>query len=239
MVKNFLKEITPILLEKNNINSKNFIATLVFGSWNHGLKTPQSDMDLVVLIKIGKAKTTREIFGEVQILPVDNFISYLNKRDVKYWEILITKYNYINPLYESIWEDFGQKMILEINHKDFLFTLKNKVKEHFDYLLWVPMPTKLKEYYHQKRMYLMLRQREHYENIKAGMSFQDSLIHQNNFYSNLVEIKTIPNYLTKEQVGEIIKDFRHFLITENPPRKTSNPKEQEIINNFLAQINLL
>lgn len=236
MVKAFLKEITPILLEKNGFEQDNFIATLIFGSWNHGLRTSQSDADLVIITKTGRFKVTQEILGEVQFLSINCFISYLNKRDVKYWEILLTEYSYINPSYESIWKEFGQKMIGQIDHKDFLLPLKNKIQEHFDYLLWIPAPTKLKEYYHQKRMYLLLRQREHYENIKAGMTFQDSLVHQNRFYSNLVEIKTIPNYLSLEQVNKIVNEFKHFLSTEIPPYKKENPVEQELIKKFLEQI---
>ena len=239
MVNIFLKEITPILLKREKIEYKDFLCTLVFGSWNYGLNTSESDMDLIIITKNKNKKVTQEVLGQVQFLSIKQFVNYLNKRAPKYWEALLSKYCYINSIYQSSWLKFQEKMIAQINHKDFLYTLKNKISEHLDYLLWIPMPTKAKEYYHQKRMYMLLRVREQYENIKAGMSFQDSLIHQNNFYSNLVEIKTIPNYLSPEQVNNIIKDFRHFLITENPPKKIENPKEQEIIDNFLAQINLL
>lgn len=237
MVKGFLREVIPIYLQQYNLPLEEFIGSFVYGSWNYGLNTSSSDMDLIIITKNFTYDDDIKLIGEIHFITVDFFIECLFKRQPKYFEILYTQYCYINPSYEDAWITLRRELSEEINSMDFLYTLKNKISEHFDFLLWVPIQSEAKERYHQKRMYMLLRVREQYENIKNGMSFADSLLHQNKMYSNLVEIKTIPNYFTHDEVYEILKSFRCFLLEEKPPRKQESIKEKEIISSFLKSIN--
>ena len=243
MVNKFLEEVTTILLKREEIKQEDFLCTLVYGSWNYELNTPESDMDLIIITKTQKNKAIEEALGEVCFLSIDQFLFHLSKRAPKYWEALLTKYCYINPIYKSAWLQLKKQLIEEVDHKDFLYTLKNKIQEHLDYLLWIPMQTRAREYYHQKRMYLLLRVREQYENIKRGSSFQNSLVHRNIFYSNLIEIKTVPNYLPPEQVSNIIKEFKHFLAVENPPSSyidiRNKPRRLKPTGSFLFIFHIL
>lgn len=236
MVKNFLETIIPIILEKNNIPSKDFIAACPFGSINYKLNTSESDLDMIVVLRHGENHKVIELTGEIHFCNITTFIKKIQKRDIKYWECLLTSHAYVSPRLEKEWYEFKVGLLSTVEHLDFLGFLKYKIQEHFDYLLWIPVRTQSIEYYHQKRMYLMLHCREQYEQLKQGGRFQDCLTHKGIYYPNLLEIKTIPNFLSLEEVRAIKKDFQHFLETENPPKISHSVLEQQIINNFLNEI---
>ena len=71
MVNKFLEEVTTILLKREEIKQEDFLCTLVYGSWNYELNTPESDMDLIIITKTQKNKAIEEALGEVCFLSID------------------------------------------------------------------------------------------------------------------------------------------------------------------------
>lgn len=186
----------------------NYLGKFLYGSQNYGLTTVNSDEDYIILIREGNIE---ENIHE-KIYPLNYFLYRLNKGDLECYEILFTNYKTLNPIFEEEWDQLSSELKKKIDYDLIQKSLLEKFDEHLDHIRWLPQGNKEKAYYNKKRLYWAIRVLNQYERIKAGEDFESSL--QYNGREDLLQIKTITNFLTIKDFNELYKNLTEKLLVE-------------------------
>lgn len=98
------------------IKEKQLLGIFLYGSQNYGIETENSDVDTKAIIiptfeellfSSMKIKELHLPNGEhCEILDIRHFISNLLKQNINFVETLFTKYYWINPFYQNLWNEF-------------------------------------------------------------------------------------------------------------------------------------
>ena len=92
------------------------VGVFLYGSQNYNLATENSDVDTVAIV----LPTTKELYfnkpvtkeihldnGEhIVVKDIREFMNMLRKQNLNFMEVLFTKFYYINPLYQNLWNLF-------------------------------------------------------------------------------------------------------------------------------------
>lgn len=209
-----MQEITNILnkvKEQLNVDNKNFIGLFLYGSQNYGRSYVNSDYDFICLV-INTDKifdTIRHEQGQVKVYNLNFFSHKLMRGDLECLEILFTRYKYINPAYLDIITELYDSIKVFGQDNRIKKSLKNKLKEHIDYLEIVTK--KDFGFYNKKRFYWAFRVRKQLEQILAGKSFEESLYYPEDLIDDLMAVKTGKTQLSREEYKVKKNELINFL----------------------------
>ena len=196
---------------KFNIDTTNIVGIFLYGSQNYGLSSDSSDIDSIVLVKtLEKPKYEFvEAAGKIKVYTLKYFLYRLKLGDLECYEILYTKYKILNASSAAVWNSFVQEFSSCMNYDRIRQSLRDKVLEHLNHVLWI-VNNKEKARYNKKRLYWCIRVCDQLARINAGESFEDSLMYKQSAGHELLKIKTINNYLSIMDFNKIYKDLVDF-----------------------------
>lgn len=183
----------------------NFIGIFLYGSQNYHLNTEKSDRDAIMLVRENQVskKESRYEAGIVKTYTLKYFLTRLQKGDMECYEILYTKYRFVNECYEEIFNKFVIEFTKVINLDRIKHGLALKLSEHLSNVAWIPFG-RTNEKYHVKRVYWCYRVFDQLTRVIQEENLENTFIYNNLKKERLLKIKTIPNYLSlKELDGDL------------------------------------
>lgn len=194
------------------LTEDNFIGVFLYGSQNYSLNNEQSDSDAIMLIQ--EADRQHQEFttalGKVKIYTLQYFLHRLKIGDLECYEILYTKYRIVNPKYSDTFQKFIISFSQSMNYERIKCSLVKKLNEHLLTLFWTGVSPN-NERYNKKRLYWAIRVYNQLNRIEQGEDFQSSLIYRSDEIDDLMQIKSIPNYLSISRFNEIYKKLISFI----------------------------
>lgn len=231
-LKNKLEEIKNSFIKSND---PNFIGLFVFGSQNYCLSNEESDIDCILLLKDpgGLPKEAATNYGKVKIYSLEKFIKLLSRGVPQAHEILCTKYRIVNPLYETILQNFTSNLYDCLDYEKIKAQLYKKLEEHLYYILWI-VDQKSNQKYNKKRLYWAIRVHNQLMRIEAGEDFATSLVYKDILDLDLMKIKTENNCLSVKELKKIYKTLADYL--HRRPRHLTKimPKEEQCFSCLYA-----
>lgn len=110
------------------VKEKQLLGIFLYGSQNYGIETENSDVDTKAIIiptfeeLLFSPMEIKELHlpnGEhCEILDIRHYISNLLKQNINFVETLFTKYYWVNPFYQNLWNEFFIKPREEIAKYD-------------------------------------------------------------------------------------------------------------------------
>lgn len=194
------------VLDKLAIDNNNFIGIFLYGSQNYGLNSDISDEDAIILVRDSKKASQECVLptGLVKIYTIDNFIHRLKIGDLECYEILYTRFCYINPTYKAYFSEFVTAFSACMSYSRIKNSLRSKLFEHLYSILWLPT-TMEKAKYNKKRLYWAIRVCNQLQRICDGESFADSLLYKSSIAYDVMQIKTITDYLSLKDFNFVYK----------------------------------
>ena len=220
-----------------NITNDKFIGIFLYGSQNYGLDYDESDTDSIVLVH-SSDKPKRELqtpTGKVKIYTLKYFIHRLKQGDLECYEILYTKYKMLNPVYENSFINFVEEFSRCMSYERIKNSLITKLDEHLCHVLWM-MINKENARYNKKRLYWAIRVCNQLQRIDNGESFESSLVYQDLLGYDLMQIKTVTNYLSIKDFSAIYRQLVDFLRFQHRYTKEILDEEEKCLSNFYASI---
>lgn len=218
-------------------NSTNFIGLFLFGSQNYHLSTEESDIDCILLLKdsTGFPKEAVTEYGKIKIYSLEKFIKLLSCGVPQAYEILYTKYRIVNPLYEVALQNFISNLSDSLDCEKIKAQLYKKLEEHFYHILWI-INKKTNQRYNKKRLYWAIRVCNQLQRINDGESFESSLIYRDLIGYDLMQIKTVTNYLSIKDFNTIYKNLIEFIRSQRRYSKDVLDAEEKCFSNLYANI---
>ena len=219
------------------ISDDNFIGIFLYGSQNYGLDYDGSDTDSILLVhSADKAKKELQTStGKVKIYTLKYFIYRLKQGDLECYEILYTKYNITNPVYEECLINFIKELSDCMSYERIKYSLYNKLDEHLCHVLWM-MVNKEKARYNKKRLYWAIRVCNQLQRTNDGESFESSLVYRDLIGYDLMQIKTATNYLSIKDFSTIYKSLIEFIRSQRRYSKDVLDAEEKCFSNLYANI---
>ena len=211
----------------------NLIGAFLYGSQNYGLDYDGSDIDVIVLVREGD-KPKKEIktkTGEIKIYTLKYFLYLLQKGDMECYEILYTKHRFINPDYREEVAKFISNFSAVLNIERIKYALYLKLDEHLSSIMWIKF-NRGNARYNKKRLYWALRVKNQLSRLAGGERLETSFLYDIEDRENLIQIKTVENFLSLKELGQKIRGLRDFLKTCAPRSVTINDKEQKCLSEF-------
>lgn len=122
-----LKEHKQALLN-NGFKEENILGIFCYGSQNYNLDTSTSDWDTKAIVVpsfkelILKRPVTQEIKvndeEHCEVKDIREMVNMFKKQNINFIEILYTKYNWVNPFYMELWNEYFVSHREEIAHFD-------------------------------------------------------------------------------------------------------------------------
>lgn len=231
------------------------VGVFVQGSQNYNLEYEKSDIDTKAIVlpsfhnlcnNIKPVSFTKinEDDSHCDVKDIREMFNNFRKQNVNYLEILFSKYQLVNPVYEKYFNELINNKE-QIAHYNEILTVKSiagmslqklKALEH-PYPLW---KEHIEKYgYSNKQLHHIIRLNDFEKRYIDGESFSTCLIANNR--EELIKIKSIPNYYSLEEAREIANKFHEntwnmkdeFLKTHG-----SNPniEVEKILSNILTLI---
>lgn len=216
----------------NEIDS-NFIGIFLYGSQNYGLDNEESDKDAIVLVKENdRASRQKQLkTGIVKIYTLKYFLSRLQKGDMECYEILYTKYRYINEEYKEVFDSFVTEYTGVLNIDRVKHALAKKLVEHLSNVAWIPF-NRDNSKYHRKRVYWSYRVSDQLKRVVDGEYFPETFVYDISKREELLKIKTITNYLPLRQLDGDLKQM-YAQLRELPKYNIeTTPEEEKCFSKF-------
>lgn len=220
-----------------SISDDNFIGIFLYGSQNYGLDYEESDTDSILIVHSAD-KSKQELStptGKVKIYTLKYFIYRLKQGDLECFEILYTKHKILNPAYEDSFIGFIKKFSECMNYERIKNSLITKLDEHLCHVLWM-MINKENARYNKKRLYWAIRVCNQLQRINNGESFESSLVYRDLLGCDLMQIKTVTNYLSIKDFSAIYRQLVDFLRFQHRYTKEILDEEEKCLSNFYASI---
>lgn len=184
----------------------NFIGIFLYGSQNYGLNTEDSDTDAIIIVKESDCahKQVHLASGIIKFYTLKYFLSRLQKGDMECYEILYTKYRFINNQYEKAFDDFVIDFTKVLKLDRVKHALALKLHEHLSAAMWMPF-NRDNSKYHRKRVYWAYRVSDQLTRIIEGESLKNTFIYNEQNKEELLKIKSITNYLQLEELGKNLR----------------------------------
>lgn len=225
------------------------LGVFLFGSQNYKTNTSTSDIDVKAIII---PSVSQMIFGDTEThltIPRENgeltvydinFMHYnFKKQNINFIEILFTKYKYLNPKYEDLYQPMFElrEVIARLNefrsvHAQ-MGNLKNKISKLFHE---VPSnKDRISRYgYDNKAFSDILRYEDFMTRYIEGISYAECLIPEKSKY--LTSLKIYPT-LSKEEVNDLVVPLEERMkILENDFYKTHLDKSDPQIIEFIDKV---
>lgn len=224
---------TILSLAKVERTDPNFVGIFLYGSQNYRLDNSSSDIDVIILIKSANLSKQElsTFFGKIKIYTLKYFIYRIKQGDMECYEILYTKHNIINSIYEQIIQQFVQQFTQCMNYERIKFSLCQKLNEHLCHVLWIPNNSENARY-NKKRLYWAIRVCNQLQRINDGESFASSLIYRDNNEYDLRKIKSTTNYLSIKEFNEIYKYLVQFNYSTPRCYKAITDDEEKCLSGF-------
>lgn len=218
-------------------NSANFIGLFLFGSQNYHLSTEESDIDCILLLKDSTSFPKEAVtkYGKIKIYSLKKFIKLLSCGVPQAYEILYTKYRIVNPLYEVALQNFISNLSDSLDYEKIKAQLYKKLEEHLCHVLWM-MINKENARYNKKRLYWAIRVCNQLQRINDGESFESSLIYRDLIGYDLIQIKTVTNYLSIKDFSTIYRSLIEFIRSQRRYSKDVLDTEEKCFSNLYANI---
>lgn len=207
-----------------DINNANFIGLLLYGSQNYRLSTPDSDIDVIMIVH-SYPSNSAELFtkqGKMIVYTLEYFIDLLKNGDDVCYQALFSDYKLLNPAYEKCFLSFIERFSECMNYERIKWSLKNVLQEHIDRLT-IPYTIGSNCKYNKRRLYRAMQIYNQLNRVNVGESYKSSLIYDKSTDYNIIKIKTIDNYLP-------IKEF-HILLNSLIKYFDSLPTYDRIVTN--------
>ena len=219
------------------ISNDNFIGIFLYGSQNYGLDYDGSDIDSILLVhSANKAKKELSTTtGKVKVYALKYFIYRLKQGDLECYEILYTKYKILNPVYEKIFTSFIEEFSKRMNYERIKNSLITKLDEHLCHVLWM-IVNKENARYNKKRLYWAIRVCNQLQRINDRESFESSLVYRDLIGYDLMQIKTVTNYLSIKDFNTIYKNLIEFIRSQRRYSKDVLDAEEKCFSNLYASI---
>lgn len=211
----------------------NFIGMFLYGSQNYGLAYEDSDIDAIVLVRKSdkQKKELRVQDGVVKIYTLKYYLYLLKKGDMECYEILYTKHCFINPTYAAPIAKFIANFTDALNVDRLKRALYIKLDEHFSNIMWIKF-NRGNARYNKKRLYWALRVKNQLSRLIDGEELETSFIYDTKDRENLMQIKTIENFLSLKELGQKVRDLREFLQARAPYSSKVSDKEERCLSEF-------
>lgn len=219
------------------ISDDNFIGIFLYGSQNYGLDYKESDTDSILIV-YSADKSKQELStptGKVKVYTLKYFIYRLKQGDLECYEILYTKYKIFNPVYEDVFINFINEFSNYMHYERIKYSLYVKLDEHLCHVLWM-MVNKEKARYNKKRLYWAIRVCNQLQRINSGENFESSLIYKDLLGCDLIQIKTITNYLSIKDFNIIYKYLVSFINSQPHYSKEILEEEEKCFSIFYKNI---
>lgn len=212
MIEVILKDTIKEITEKTDLNTNCICGIFLYGSQNYELATEHSDYDFICLVT--EAKQNLQVlhlkYGQVKIYKLAYFISRLRIGDLECYEILFTKYRFVNNQYKAIFETFVKNFSEIMDYDRLKRALVLKLQEHLRFLYRVKR-RKESGFYSKKRLYWLIRVKNQLTRLIAKEDFVSSLIYPAPLRSELIKIKYMDNYLSKNKLEEVVLETERFI----------------------------
>lgn len=222
------------------ISNNDFIGIFLYGSQNYGLNYEKSDTDSILLIHSAD-KPKQELqtsVGKVKIYTLKYFISRLKQGDLECYEILYTKYRIINSVYEDSFLNFVKEFTECTNYDRIKKSLIIKLDEHLCHVLWM-LTNKENARYNKKRLYWAIRVYNQLERINNGEDFESSLTYKSSFDCDLMQVKTVTNYLSIKEFSIIYNHLIKFVHSQHHYLNAVLDEEEKSLSKFYEGISEL
>lgn len=223
-----------------DIDDKNFIGAFLYGSQNYGLDTPDSDNDIIILVKEDE-KARRELrasSGITKIYTIKYFLHRLEKGDMECYEILFTKYRLLNKEYEAIFDKFVNDFAEVINIERIEWALGRKLAEHLMNIAWIPF-NRDGSNYHKKRVYWSYRVFDQLSRIINGEALQTTFTYNVEGREELLKIKTITNHLSTSKLTCDTREMNKIFAVLPRTCAALSEQESECFSRFYNEISLI
>jgi hypothetical protein len=236
-VEKIIDKYIDIVKQQLNIVEDDILGLFLYGSQNYELSYDKSDYDFICVT----SKNLKENFtlhsdvGQIKIYTLAYFIAKLRLGDLECYEILFTKYRYINKKYLDTFSSFVNTFAKCMNYEKLKKALVKKLEEHLTYLFFVN-PQKEYGFYSKKRLYWLLRVRNQLDRLILGEDFKSSLVYPSVLQEKLLKIKTIDNYLSKSKLEEILSDNETFISNLPKFNNLTTQEEQLCLARFYNEI---
>lgn len=219
------------------ISDDNFIGIFLYGSQNYGLDYEESDADSILIVHSAD-KSKQELStptGKVKIYTLKYFIYKLKQGDLECYEILYTKYKILNPVYENSFMNFIKEFSEYMSYERIKNSLITKLDEHLCHVLWM-MINKENARYNKKRLYWAIRVCNQLQRINDGESFESSLVYRDLLGCDLMQIKTVTNYLSIKEFSAIYKHLIEFIHSQHRYSRDILDSEEKCLSSFYTNI---
>mgnify|MGYP003292467566 CR=1 FL=1 len=223
-----------------DINNKNFIGLLLYGSQNYRLSTLDSDIDVIMIVH-SYPSNSAELFtkqGKMIVYTLNHFIELLKNGDDVCYQALFSDYKLLNPAYEECFLSFIERFSACMNYNRIKWSLKNVLQEHLDKLK-LPRPIDSNCKYNKRRLYRAMQVHNQLTRINIGESYKSSIVYDNLTDYNIIKIKTIDNYLSIKEFNVLLNSLLKYFNSLPTYDIIVNNKEEICFNSFYIDMQRL
>lgn len=237
-------------LLQSKYGSRNVFVTMLYGSQNYEMATPNSDVDtkVMVLPSFGDFAMKERWLSVEEELPCglstvkdvrgmcENFL----KANINFLECLHTRYYVANPYYAHAYQYLrnNRHLVSDANPYKLMHAAAGMASQKF-HALEKPFESKaevLAKYgYDPKQLHHLCRLRVFMQDYMRYGQFERCLVPDEPSYSWLLSLKTHPLTLddARREAKFAMEGVDHFVKTVVPAKFEKNPKSAEVAKDFL------
>lgn len=201
----------------NEYGEENILGVFLYGSQNYNLDTPNSDVDTKAIIiptfydLCHATPVSREIHFEngehCEVKDIREIVKMFKKQNINFLEILYTKYCWINPKYQALWDEYFVCHKEAISHYDPQKALASICGQALHTIK--QNPTDGKKIANSLRLIHFLNK------YLAGASYQSCIVLSNDKREELLKFKTGNFTYSPELTEAIIAVLENFTKTDH------------------------